>query len=212
MRSTLLLAFLLLASCRSAYYATMESLGVHKRDLLVERVEAGREEQKAAQQQFEATYQAFRGLTDFDGGDLEAMYERLKDELSRCESEAGDVSARIVAIEHVAGDLFEEWESEIGEYQNAELKRNSRESLEATRARYGQLIGAMGRAESKMEPVLVAFRDHVRFLKHNLNARAIAFLESTVLGVETDVTTLIDDMRRSIAEADAFIASIEGAG
>lgn len=48
----------------------------------------------------------------------------------------------------------------------------------------------------------------VLFLKHNLNARAIAALEGRVARVQVDVTRLIRDMERSIAEAEAFIQSM----
>jgi hypothetical protein len=63
----------------------------------------------------------------------------------------------------------------------------------------------MNRAEKKLDPVLAAFRDRVLFLKHNLNARAVASLRGERAKVESDIGALIADMNRSIAEADAFI-------
>ena len=42
--------------------------------------------------------------------------------------------------------------------------------MRQTRARYDQMIGAMKRAEGKLEPALQPLRDQVLFLKHNLNA------------------------------------------
>ena len=46
------------------------------------------------------------------------------------------------------------------------------------------------------------------FLKHNLNAQAIASLQSELVSVEADVASLIKEMETSIAEADVFIQSI----
>jgi hypothetical protein len=63
----------------------------------------------------------------------------------------------------------------------------------------------MKRAEAKVDPVLSAFRDQVLFLKHNLNAQAIASLHKELASVEVDVTSLINEMEVSIAEADRFI-------
>ena len=63
----------------------------------------------------------------------------------------------------------------------------------------------MKRAESKLDPVLDAFRDRVLFLKHNLNAQAISSLREDRAMVESDITTLIREMNRSIDEADRFI-------
>lgn len=53
--------------------------------------------------------------------------------------------------------------------------------------------------------MLNAFRDRVLYLKHNLNARAIASLRAERAKVEADIGALVDDMNRSIREADAFI-------
>jgi hypothetical protein len=67
----------------------------------------------------------------------------------------------------------------------------------------------MKRAESKIKPVLSAFRDQVLYLKHNLNARAIASLRSELVSVETDVAALIRDMEAAINKADGFIQAME---
>ena len=199
-----------LAACRGTYYSAMESLrGKHKRDLLVDEVEAGRTDQKEAQEQFKTTYELFQQITGYDGGDLEALYESLKDEYDDCESEAEDVSDRIHEIETVAHDMFAEWKDEIREIDNDDLRERSESMLTDTQERYDDLIVAMRGAEEKMRPVLTAFRDHVLFLKHNLNARAIASLSDVVLEIEGDVDDLIADMEASIREADEFLAAME---
>ena len=77
-----------------------------------------------------------------------------------------------------------------------------------TRKRYDVLMVAMKGAETKMTPVLGAFGDQVLFLKHNLNAQAITSLQDTVVKIESDVGKLIEEMQKSIAEADSFIASM----
>ena len=66
----------------------------------------------------------------------------------------------------------------------------------------------MKRAESKIDPVLLAFRDQVLFLKHNLNAQAIASLHDELASVEADIALLIKEMEASITEADAFIKAM----
>ena len=74
-----------------------------------------------------------------------------------------------------------------------------------TKGQYEQLLRAMKAAESKMKPVLAAFKDQELFLKHNLNAQAIASLSGTAAQIQSDVTNLIRDMEVSIAEANKFI-------
>jgi hypothetical protein len=67
----------------------------------------------------------------------------------------------------------------------------------------------MKKAESKLEPALVPLRDQVLFMKHNLNAKAIAGLSDELNSVQTNVDTLVRDMEKAIIEADAFIASLK---
>jgi len=197
--------------CRSVYYDLNEELlGRHKRDILSSRVEGAREDQQEAQEQFLTTFELFQQATGFQGGDLEDFYEQLKGDYDASVEKAAAVRERIDSIEQVAGDLFAEWEAEIAMISNPELRRRSSTNLRDTRARYGQLITAMQRAESKMDPVLVAFNDQVLYLKHNLNARAIASLEDNVIAIEDDVTALLRDMQAAIQEAERFVASMEG--
>lgn len=204
-RAFCLAAALALGGCRSAYYSTMEAFGVYKRDLLVDRVEDGREAQEKAQEQFRTTLEAFQELTGAQGGELQVHYERLEREYERSVARAEAVSERIDAIERVAGDLFGEWKGEIGEIENPELAARSRALLEETRDRYEALLEQMRAAESRMPPVLTSFRDHVLFLKHSLNAQAVAALRTTAAGIETDVQALVDEMEQSIAAARRFV-------
>jgi chromosome segregation ATPase len=205
MRIAVLTALVLLAGCQSAYYGAMEKLGYEKRDILVNRVGDAREAQQEAKQQFESALAQFIAVTNFSGGELEKQYNKLKDEFEDCESRAARVHNRIGEVERVARDLFDEWGKEIKQYTNPELRRSSQRQLDGTRTRYQQLIGAMRRAERKLDPVLAAFRDRVLFLKHNLNARAIASLKTERARIESDIASLIADMNRSISEADLFI-------
>lgn len=210
LRTLLLLSTLLfLGSCSTAYYSAMEQLGVHKRDILVDRVEEARDSQEEAKVQFSSALEQFSTLLNFDGGDLQSTYETLETEFEESEARAGEVSDRIRAVESVSGDLFSEWEDELELYTNQELRRSSENSLRETRVRYQQLITAMHSAESKMEPVINAFRDQVLFLKHNLNSRAIASLRSELVTIEGDISQLISDMEASIAESNRFLTEME---
>ena len=199
---------ILLMSCETAYYGTMEKLGYHKRDLMVNRVESARDAQEDAKEQFESALEKFSSVLQFDGGDLEDKYDQLNAAYNRSAARAQTVRDRIESVEDVAADLFEEWESELGEYSSASLRKSSARKLQQTRRQYAQLIGAMKRAESKMDPVLTAFHDQVLFLKHNLNARAIASLQTELISVESEVNSLIKDMNASINEANAFISTM----
>lgn len=199
---------LLLGACSSTYYAVMEQFGVEKREILKDRVVEGRDSQEEAKEQFRSALAAFKDVTGFDGGELEDAYEALNDEFQRCENRANVVRRRIDAIESVAEDLFEEWQEEAAQYADAALRSQSLKMLSDTRGRYGELFAAMKRSEQSMEPVLAAFRDRVLFLKHNLNAQAIAALQGNVAEIESDIGKLVADMEAAIRQANAFISTL----
>jgi hypothetical protein len=60
-----------------------------------------------------------------------------------------------------------------------------------------------------MDPILVVFNDQVLFLKHNLNARAIASIQDEVTVMEEEVANLIVDMNAAIAEAESFVKQLK---
>ncbi|MGE5294472.1 MAG: DUF2959 domain-containing protein [Solirubrobacterales bacterium] len=205
---TVLGALTVLAGCKSTYYSTMEKLGYHKREILVDRVQDARDAQEQAKKQFESAMEQFSAVVGFEGGELEKTYKRLKSELDRSEEKAQAVHGRIQDVQSVAKALFREWQEELNQYTNAELKNLSQQRLEQTQERYNRLIEAMQRAETRITPVLASFRDQVLFLKHNLNAQAIASLEDELATVRSDVTTLVKAMEASIAEANDFIKAM----
>ena len=200
---------LILVACSSAYYSAMEKIGYEKRDILVDRVEEARDAQDDASEQFASALDQFRATVRFDGGDLEELYDRLNSEYEDSVAEAANVRGRIDDVESVSEDLFEEWQVELAEYSNAEMRRNSERMLRDTRTRFKQMMAAMRRAEQSMDPVLEAFQDQVLYLKHNLNARAIGALKGELDSIERDTARLIANMQKAIDEADAFIRSMQ---
>lgn len=195
-------------SCQTAYYETMEKFGYHKRDLLVRDVEKARDAQQEAKEQFKSALDRFTKTLDIQGGELQEKYEALNKEYERSEDKANSVRKRVASVEDVSEALFTEWNAELKEYSSSTLRKKSQEQLTQTRAQYAQLIKAMKRAEAKMDPVLAKFKDQVLFLKHNLNAQAIASLKGELVSVEGNINSLIKDLNASIQEADSFIAAM----
>jgi len=111
--------------CQSTYYKAMETFGKHKRDLLVDRVEAARDDQDAAKEQFRTALERFNDVVAVKDSSLKSKYDSLKSELDRCETKASAVTERIASIEDVSNDLFKEWEAELEQYSNADLRRSS---------------------------------------------------------------------------------------
>lgn len=199
----------LLCGCRSAYYATMEKFGVHKRDILKKEVTAARDDEKAATEQFKDALTRLKELYNFQGGELEKQYNAVNAEYDRCVTRAKDVHKRIRSVETVANDLFAEWEKEIKEISSEKLREGSEDKLRETRRRYNELHAALQKAEQSLDPVLTKFHDHVLFLKHNLNAAAIASLKGETTDIQNEIRRLIQDMNTAIAQADTFINAMK---
>ena len=210
LRNRLLWLCLLLAvsACQGVKYRALEKFGIEKRDILVDRVEEARDSQAAAREQFTSALDQFRSLVAIEGGELEETYDRLNAEYEHSRDRAKTVSDRVEAVERVAGDLFDEWENELKDYQNTELRRDSERLLRDTQQRYTTLIAAMRLADEAMDPVLEVFEDQILVLKHNLNAQAIGSLKRELASIERETTRLIADMNRAIAEADQFLQNM----
>ncbi len=194
-----------LAGCQSAYYKTMETFGVHKRDILVDRVQDARDAQNSAKEQFASALEEFSSVVNIQGGQLEKKYKTLNAEYERSKDRADAVKGRLNDVKRVGKALFAEWEKELDNYKNDNLRSISQRKLKDTQLRYDKLVAAMEKAESRIQPVLDAFGDQVLFLKHNLNAQAIASLQGELTTMETEIGGLIREMEKSINEADAFI-------
>lgn len=201
---------MIVARFQKLYFRAVESVGHHKRDILIARVESARDSLEEAKEQFQTALDKFSALTHFDGGELEDLYRQLKIEFDYSTAKALAVRDRIDAVQDVGEALFAEWESELERYTSRNLKTSSRQKLKQTQQHYGQLITAMRRAEGKIEPVLNVFQDQVLYLKHNLNAKAIISLEDELIGMTTSVVGLIGAMERSIGRANDFVRTLNG--
>ncbi len=206
------LALLMLSGCESAYYGAMEKVGIHKREILVDRIVSARDAQQDAKQQFRSALEHFSTELNFQGGELGDIYAALNDEFESSEARSEAVRERIVAVEAVADALFDEWQEELEQYTNAGFRRQSSSQLKATERRYQRMLSAMHKAEQRMDPVLNSFRDQVLFLKHNLNARAIASLKGEFGSLQQDIEVLIRDMEASIEQANHFVESLDEQG
>jgi len=196
------------SGCRNAYYSAYEKFGVYKRDLLKKDVIKARDEQAAAQEQFKDALTRLKEITGYNGGNLEKAYNSLKSEQEGCAARAESVRHRIKEVETVAADMFAEWEKETGQISTPSLRESSRQKLVTTRQRYEGMHTALKSAEQTMQPVLTKLNDYVLYMKHNLNADAIASLKGESINIQAEITRLIDEMNHSIARADEFVKSL----
>ena len=191
---------------RAVYYSARESIGEHKREIVVYQVEQACVSLQETRNEFEDTLERFKNLVCVNDSGLEHRYNLLNRQYQFCRAKSDAVGNRIKAIEEVSEALFVEWENELNEYANRTLRNSSQRQLKAARQNYVRLMKAMQKAESKIQPVLAAFKDQVLYLKHNLNARAIAALQHEFIEISIDISQLILAMEQTIAEANQFVS------
>jgi hypothetical protein len=134
----------------------MEKLGVHKRDIMVDRVVAARDAQTEAKEQFLTAMEQFRGVVAFQGGDLEREYHKLDATLQESESRATAVRERIGAVEDLSEALFSVWETELGSTPATAAPGHQRKYDATKRKTHARCGHEAGRGTA--EPVLVPLR------------------------------------------------------
>ncbi len=207
--SILMLLALVISGCETAYYNAWEKVGVHKRDILADKIEDTRDAQENAKEEFKDALEQYKAVVAYDGGNLEKLYKKLNAEYEDSVEASAAISQHIGEVENVAEDLFDEWADELDQYSNARLRESSARQLHDTKAQYQRLLRSMKKAEASVQPVLTTLHDQVLYLKHNLNARAVTALRGELNTVNADVNTLISRMQVSIDQANAFIRQIK---
>ena len=153
---TVLALVLTLSGCQSAYYSAMEKVGVHKRDILIDRVEETKDSQQESQEEFKSALERLTTLIDFNGGELQDTYNQLNDDYESSLNAANEVSTNINKVEDVAEALFDEWSDELEQYKSASLKRESSKKLAATKRQFDQLLRSMRSAEQNGAGINIA--------------------------------------------------------
>ena len=203
---------LILTGCgaaQKAQYSALEKFGVHKRDILVDRIEKTTETQEETKEQFQSAYEELASLVNVEDEGLEKRYQKMASAVEKSEDKSDELNNRIASVDRVAQDLFKEWEQELSEYQSANLRAASEKNLAATKARYATIYQKMKASSEKVAPVLRVLQDNTLYLKHNLNARAVSSLSGEVLVIEDKVRALIAQMEASINESKDFIGSMQ---
>ncbi|MCP5092007.1 MAG: DUF2959 domain-containing protein [Gammaproteobacteria bacterium] len=199
-----------LGACASVQYSALEKVGIHKRDILVDRVEDARDAQTDTREQVVSAYEELSALIGHDGGELEKKYERLSKEVDRSRDAVEELDEHLSDIDRVSEDLFDEWESELDLYSSAALRSDQEKKLSLARRQFSTMRERMQTARNRVDPVMAVLTDNVLFLKHSLNAQALAALRGQTSVLEGKVDALVRDMQIAIEEADAFVSRMRG--
>ena len=87
---------------QTAQYAALEKVGVHKRDILIDRIEKTAKTQEQTKEQFKSAYETLAGLVEVDDQGLEKQYKRMARAVENSEEKAEELQARIESVDKVA--------------------------------------------------------------------------------------------------------------
>jgi len=190
-----------IVGCGNAYKAS----GQYKRELLLNRIEKARQCHDQAREQFEVVLANYTSIIDGKGGDIRTKYNKLNRECKRAESIDEDMSKRIKEVEKVGKPLFRDWEDELNQYQDEQLRRTSEEQLDLTRSKYLKCIHSIKACQAKVKDVIALINDQILFLSHNLNSKALTTFKKDTSYLKDEISGLVKQMQNAVKETETFI-------
>lgn len=155
-----------------------------------------------------AAVQGLQAITapDFSGDAVKA-HRDFVDLVENSEDQADDLRKAIERMQAEAAPVFDQWTKDLEAYSNPEMRQRSQARLSAARERYDAVVSAV-------EPVLIGYealnetlRDHVLFLRHDMNPAAIATIQDDVRKVAKEASDLDGVFNTGRAAASAYVAS-----
>ena len=177
-------------------------------DDLVASVEQVNKEMDASKSSMLAAVQGLQKITapDFRGDAVKA-YDEFVDLIEGSEDQADDLRKSVEKMQAAAAPVFDQWTKDLEAYSNPEMRQRSQARLSAARERYDAVVAAV-------EPVLVGYealnqtlRDHLLFLKHDMNPAAIATIQDDVRSVAKEASDLDNVFNTGRAAAAAYVES-----
>jgi hypothetical protein len=198
----LLLLSLLMPACQRPPRPD-EALPFADRALLAERITWARDAQLAAGAEFQQALAHYDTVTT-TGGDPEAQYRVLWHTNERSRNWAENVRTHIDSVEEVGRGLFNQWELEVGHYQNERLRAGSSRFLREVQGPYLRMLAAMRQTEEALLPLQAGFNDQLLFLKHGLDPQ-----KRDKQHLRTEIGNYLQAVELSVREAEAFLARLQ---
>ncbi|MCK6460067.1 MAG: DUF2959 domain-containing protein [Planctomycetes bacterium] len=177
-------------------------------DDLVAAVENVHKELDASKGAMLAAVQELQTVTapDFSGDAVKA-YEKLVDTVENSEDQADELRNRIEKMQAEAVPVFDQWTKDLEAYSNPEMRQRSQARLSAARERYDAVVAAVEPVLVEYEAINQSFRDHVLFLKHDMNPAALATIQDDVRRIAKDAASLDGRFNSGRAAAMAYVES-----
>lgn len=141
----------------------------------------------------------------------EVAYELGRREMLRLDARVHEAESRLRTAEARGRDLLDEWDGELGRYEDPDLRRAAEQNYEAVRARYRATIKSLKTAQESLTPVHVQLSDQVLAIKHQRDKSEVGLVERSAEGearAQGVRQAMRDKVQAASAAVDEFTASI----
>jgi len=189
-------------------YSFQEAMGTPKRQVLLSRVQDTRDSLKETKKTFASAMQQFGSVYKESGAKLENKYVILKKEYDTCNSKASELRGQIANVKSIGQVLFQEWQKELDQFTNEQMRKLSEVKMQQTREKYVTMTDSMDRVSARITPVMNSMNDQLLNIKHSLNALIVVSLEEELTQLRGHMDSLSADIDASVNHCNAFIGSM----
>jgi hypothetical protein len=198
-------AVLLFASCSS----TDPRSGIVETNELSARIEEVRAGSDLAKQRVEAAVKSLKNLTHADfKEDATAAFVDFVAAVDASTQQSDQLHASVVKMKEESVPLFKKWEQSLEAFSSDQMRQHSKERQQKTHERFDAIVSSAEAAQVACDALNVRLRDHVAYLRFDLNSSALAMIQGEVVALEQSAATLSTQL---VACQDAAKAYVEAA-
>lgn len=186
-----------------------EPPGVQQTRKLVDRAEALIEQINDLQRQMRITLNSYNSLiAGGGGGDLRPLYKELDKGLRRCDKLREKVRERAETARMEADKYFLSWAQSLPAIESEELRSRSQQRLDATKARFQEILAEGSRAGDAYEPFIGEMRDHWAYLEHDLNRSGLDSLSNDAHALNDRAVAVLLEIDGVLRELSSYVAEL----
>lgn len=140
-------------------------------------------------------------------GDAAAEFAKFLTASQTSEDQAETLRDAVEPMKDAADDLFQRWTKDMEAFGNSKMRQRSQTRLDETRTRFQSILGATQSAQIALDAFHDDMRDHALFLRHDLNAAAVASIRSDVRALNEQIQGLDTRFDATTAAARAYVES-----
>ena len=145
----------------------------------------------------------YNSIIDGSAKNAQSAYKKLAGDLKSTEKMLQGAQKSLQAMNKEADKFFADWEKDLGEFTNEDLKQKSMARLETSKSKYAALGESLGQAGDAFGPLVQNLNDQILFLGRDLSPEAIQDLQGEAEALNQQATEVTEEVKTLIASADA---------